>query len=80
MTRPDHRDAQIVRLKNEVTALKQRLAQSASTIEELTDFRTQALAQLAAQHDEITRLRASATAANRVPRLPQRTSTVGSYS
>jgi hypothetical protein len=78
--RPDPRDAQITRLKNEVTALKQRLVQSASTIDELTDFRTQALAQLAAQHDEITRLRASATAASRIPRLPQRTSTIDSRS
>jgi hypothetical protein len=29
------------------------------TIEELTDFKTQALARRAAQHDEITRLRAT---------------------
>ena len=78
--RPDPRDAQIGRLKNEVTALKQRLIQSASTIGELTGFRTQALAQLAAQHDEITGLRASATAASGITRLPQRTTTIGSCS
>lgn len=76
--RPDPRDAQITRLKNEVTALRQRLTESANTIDELTEFRTQALAQLAAQHDEITRLRASATAASRIRRLPQRTATIGS--
>jgi hypothetical protein len=78
--RPDPRDDQIARLKNEVTALKQRLVQSASTTGELTGFRTQALAQLAAQHDEITRLRASATAASGITRLPQRTITIGSSS
>lgn len=78
--RPYPRDTQIARLKNEVGALKQRLAQSTSTIEELTDFRSQALAQLAAQHDEITRLRASAIAASRVPRLPQRATSIGSCS
>jgi DNA repair exonuclease SbcCD ATPase subunit len=78
--RPDPRDAQITRLKNELTALRQRLTESASTIDELTEFRTQALAQLAAQHDEITRLRASATAASRIRRLPQRAATIGSCS
>ncbi|WP_216209764.1 hypothetical protein [Amycolatopsis aidingensis] len=71
------RDAQITRLKNEITALKHRLAESASTMNELTDFRTQVLARLAGQHDEIARLRASTTA-NRVSRLPQRTATIGS--
>jgi hypothetical protein len=74
----DPRDAQIARLKNEITALKQRLAASTTTMNELTEFRTQALAQLAAQHDEITRLRASATATSRVRRLPQQAATIGS--
>lgn len=78
--RPDPRDAQITRLKNEAAALKQRLTESASTINELTDFRHQALAQLAAQHDEITRLRASTATANRISRLSQRTTTIGSCS
>lgn len=66
--------------KTEITALKQRLTQSTSTINELTDFRTQALAQLTAQHDEITRLRSSATAASQVPRLPRHATTIGSCS
>lgn len=35
---------------------------------------------LAAQHGEITRLRASVTAATGIPRLPQRTTTIGSCS
>ncbi|MGH3683878.1 MAG: hypothetical protein ACRDSM_02200 [Pseudonocardiaceae bacterium] len=78
--RPDPRDAQITRLKNEVTALKHRLAESTHTINELTEFQTQALAQLAAQHDEIIRLRAAATSASQVRRLPQRTATIGSCS
>lgn len=77
---PDPRDAQITRLKTQITELKERLTQSVSTIDALTDFRTQALARLAAQHDEITRLRASAAAASRVPRLPQRATTIGTCS
>ena len=77
---PDPRDAQITRLKNDVTTLKNRLTESADTIEELTDFRTHALARLAAQHDEITRLRASAATASSIPRLPQRATTIGSCS
>jgi hypothetical protein len=75
--RPDPRDAQISRLKDEITALKQRLAQASSTIEEFTDFRTQALAQLAAQHDEISHLRTSHAAASQIRRLPQRATTIG---
>lgn len=77
---PDPRDAQIARLKHETAALKERLAQSASTIDDLTDFRTQALARLAAQHDEITRLRSSIAATSQVSRLPSRATTIGSCS
>jgi capsule polysaccharide export protein KpsE/RkpR len=71
--RPDPRDAQIARLKDEITALKQRLAQSAGTISDLAGFRTQALARLAAQHDEITQLRRQAQQAANVRRLPTAT-------
>ncbi|MHA6780691.1 hypothetical protein ACVGOW_06795 [Pseudonocardia saturnea] len=74
--RPDPREAQIGRLNDEIAALKQRLAQASTTIEEFTDFRTQALARLAAQHDEIAHLRGTA-AARRVRRLPQRAATIG---
>lgn len=70
--RPDRRDAQITRLQKETTALKERLTQSAATIDELTDFRTGALARLAAQHDEIARLRDSAAAIGKVTQLPRR--------
>ena len=69
---PDPRKAQITRLKHEVAVLKKRLAQADRTIAELTDLRGQALARLAAQHDEITRLRESATTAGRVAQLPRR--------
>jgi hypothetical protein len=64
--------------KTEITGLKNRVVESTSTINELTEFQTQALARLAAQHDEIIRLRAAATSASRVSRLPQRAATIGS--
>ena len=50
---PDPRDAQITRLKTEITGLKNRVVASTSTINEVTEFRSRALARLAAQHDEI---------------------------
>ncbi len=67
---PDPRDAQITRLKDEVTRLKERLSQSAATISELTAFRAQALARLAAQHDEITRLRSAPGTRGNIRSLP----------
>ncbi|WP_228839009.1 site-specific integrase [Nocardia amamiensis] len=66
--RPDPRDVQIERLKAEITKLKDRLTQANSTIEELADLRGRALSQLAAQHDEILRLRS--TAPPNLTRLP----------
>lgn len=74
---PDPRDAQIARLKHEAARLKERLAQSAATISDLTDFRTQALARLTTQHDEITRLRRQSGETSKVRRLPARTSGTG---
>lgn len=67
---PDPKTAQIQRLKAEKDKLKDRLAQAHSTIEELTDIRIQALARLAAQHDEILRLRAATDPKANVTRLP----------
>lgn len=67
---PDPRDAQVTRLKNEITQLRERLAHSAGTITDLTDFRGQALARLAAQHDEIARLRHDLQQAATIRRLP----------
>lgn len=68
--RPDPRDAQIARLKDEVARLKERAAQADATITELVGLRDQALARLAAQHHEITRLRQEAHRAASVRRLP----------
>jgi hypothetical protein len=67
---PDLRVAQIARLKNDIDTIKQRLTSRDQTIAALNDFKTTALSQLAAQHDEITRLRAAAAAAGNVRRLP----------
>jgi hypothetical protein len=60
---PDPRDARITRitrLKTENSKLKDRLSRRELAIEELTAFRTTAVSRLAAQHDEIQRLRRSA--------------------
>ncbi|MFF9765040.1 hypothetical protein ACF1GT_00095 [Streptomyces sp. NPDC014636] len=67
---PDPREAQITRLKAENAKLRDRLTPSEQAITELTDFRTQALARLAAQHEEIVRLREAAAGTSRVSRLP----------
>jgi hypothetical protein len=65
----------------EIARLKEGLAQSEQSIDELTDFRTQALARLAAQHEEIVRLREFAASASLVTRLPPaRGTTIGSGS
>jgi hypothetical protein len=69
-TIPDPRTAQITRLKNEISELKGRLARADRTIEDLTDIRTQALARLAAQHEEIIRLREAVAGTGRVTHLP----------
>ncbi|MFH8631598.1 hypothetical protein ACH4CC_17305 [Streptomyces lydicus] len=68
---PDPREAQITRLKAENAKLKERLDHAGQAIDELTDFRTQALARLAAQHEEIVRLREAALGPSRVSRLPE---------
>ncbi|MBV9023333.1 MAG: hypothetical protein JO362_05970 [Streptomycetaceae bacterium] len=78
---PDPREAQIARLKAENAKLRERLTQSEQTTNDLTDFRNQALAQLAAQHEEIVRLREAATARASVTRLPAaRTTVIGTCS
>lgn len=73
---PDPKATQIERLKADIDKLNGRLAQANSTIEQLSDFRTQALARLAAQHEEILRLRAAARNSN-VTRLPDRKKVIG---
>lgn len=69
---PDPKAAQIERLKTDIDKLNGRLAQANSTIEQLSEFRTQALARITAQHDEILRLRAAADRTASVTRLPAR--------
>jgi hypothetical protein len=55
----DPRDAQITRLKQEISELRQRLAGRDAAITELTEFKTRALSRLAAQHDELQLLQAA---------------------
>jgi hypothetical protein len=74
---PDRRDAQIARLKDEITMLRQRLADRDQTIANLRDFKDRALAQLAGQHDEISRLRSQNEHAARVRPLPAHTPATG---
>ncbi|GAA3689349.1 hypothetical protein GCM10022224_063500 [Nonomuraea antimicrobica] len=74
---PDPRDAQINRLKAEIAALKDRLAHQGQTVEELTDFRKEALSRLAAQHEEILQLRRQHDRDTGVRRLPARTTGIG---
>lgn len=69
---PDPRDAQIERLKQQVHQLKERLAATEQEMTELTAFRIQALSRLAAQHEEIVRLRAAVSGASNVCDLSAR--------
>ncbi|MCG5220612.1 hypothetical protein [Streptosporangium sp. KLBMP 9127] len=74
---PDPRDAQIHRLKEQIATLEQRLAHRDQTIEELTDFRNEALSRLAAQHEEILQLRRQHDRDTRVRRVPARAEGIG---
>lgn len=58
---PDPRAAQIARLKTDNSSLQSRLTAALAEIGELTAFKNLALSRLAAQHDEITRLRPHAS-------------------
>jgi uncharacterized coiled-coil protein SlyX len=71
---PDPREAQVTRLKARIDTLEQRLARRDEHLAELTAFKTAALSQIAAQHDEITRLRRAASnpEATNLRRLPAR--------
>src|SRR6266568_3605804 len=60
---PDPRDAQIATLKARNDRLQERLDASQSATASLLEFQQLALSQLAAQHQEIMRLRATRTAA-----------------
>ncbi len=61
---PDPRDAQIARLKVGNDALRRRLAEQEAAITAHAEFRQQAISRLAAQHDELQRLRDSAARAS----------------
>ncbi|MFJ1776740.1 hypothetical protein ACIOKA_08390 [Streptomyces anulatus] len=73
---PDLRVAQIERLKVEVAELEARVARRDETITSLKEFQQTALSRLAAQYEEIRRLRAQAAAGDSVITLP-RTRTSG---
>ncbi|MEV8102736.1 MULTISPECIES: hypothetical protein [unclassified Streptomyces] len=78
---PDPREAQIARLKAEVTVLRRRLVALDNANVELGEFRVQALARLAAQHEEIIHLRTMAAQGGSVTRLSTaRTAVIGSCS
>jgi hypothetical protein len=75
-TAPDPRDAQVTRLKASNDELRQKLADRDAAIRDLEQFKALAVSRLAAQHDEISRLRRRAIPAtagnvrNLTPRLP----------
>jgi chromosome segregation ATPase len=74
---PDPRDAQIIRMKNQIDTLKARLTRRDKTILDLSDTKNEALSRLAAQHDQITDLRREADRTSQVRRLPTRTTSIG---
>jgi DeoR/GlpR family transcriptional regulator of sugar metabolism len=57
---PDPRESQIAKLKKHNAELKQRIARQDAALAGLKQFKTRAISQLAAQHDEIDQLRAAA--------------------
>lgn len=74
---PDPRDAQIIRMKNQIDTLRQRLTRRDQTILELSDTKNETLSRLAAQHDQITDLRREADSTSQVRRLRTRTNSIG---
>ncbi|MER5184048.1 hypothetical protein ABT009_37940 [Streptomyces sp. NPDC002896] len=84
-TLPDPRDAQIARLKAENDTLRDRIARQNATLENLTEFKILALSRIAAQHEEITRLRSPQPATGtplvaRLTTVPGGSQTIGSCS
>jgi chromosome segregation ATPase len=69
---PDPRSAQILRLKDDNAQLRQRLNARDREIVELTAFKTTAISRIAAQHAEITALRAALATRSNVHALPAR--------
>jgi hypothetical protein len=84
-TLPDPRDAQITRLKAENDTLRDRIARQSAAIEELTAWKQLALSRIAAQREEITRLRrpqldTDTPPAARLTAVPGGSQTIGSCS
>jgi hypothetical protein len=63
-TTPDPREAQITRLKKDNDELRQKLANRDDALRDLEQFKALSISRLAAQHDEITRLRRQAIPPN----------------
>lgn len=63
---PDPREDQIARLRQKITTLQERIIKQDNEIAELTAFRNLAVSRLAAQHEEIIRLRSARTDRNNV--------------
>ncbi|MFD7123917.1 hypothetical protein ACFV9X_11960 [Streptomyces anulatus] len=66
----DPRIAQIERIKAQNAELKERIVTRDEQIAQLTEFRSLAISRLAAQHDEIERLRRQVTDIGVVRQLP----------
>ncbi len=60
---PDPRDSQITRLKTDNAGLRQRILHKDTELSDLQQFKTLATSRLAAQHEEIRRLRETAARA-----------------
>ncbi|MCW8097063.1 hypothetical protein [Streptomyces tauricus] len=76
---PDPRAAQIERLKEQVSGLKERLAARDEQIDGRADFRERALSRIAAQRMEIERLRDVLTTPSNVRALPNSSGTNTPY-
>jgi len=72
---PNPHDAHLAGLKAQLDQAKDRVARRDRTITELTEFKNQALSQLAAQHEEIIRLRNALANTANVRILKPRTDT-----
>ncbi|MGA5442209.1 hypothetical protein ACPCKW_22190 [Streptomyces griseoincarnatus] len=75
----DPRAAQIERLKRHNAELKERLTKRDAKIAELTEFQTLAISRLAAQHEEIERLRTQLALGGNVRSLPAPASGTAPY-
>ncbi|MEU0219310.1 hypothetical protein ABZ281_31345 [Streptomyces sp. NPDC006265] len=75
----DPHDAQIERLKTEDATLKARILARDQQIEDLSEFKALGISRLAAQHDEIERLRRQIAEIGPVRQLPRSASRKAPY-